>query len=61
LRYDNAMKAKPQSSEYSAFENLLGKVLSVSKTELDRRIAEDKREKPVPASRADHKDEAAHC
>jgi hypothetical protein len=46
------MKAKPQSEEYRAFENLLGKVLSVSKTELNQRIAQEKAEKQptVPAS-----------
>jgi len=42
------IKAKPQSPEYEAFENLLGSVLSVSKTELNRRIAEEKR---VPKAR----------
>lgn len=36
------MKTKPQSPEYRAFENLLGQVLTVSKTELNRRIAEEK-------------------
>ncbi len=48
------MKTKPTSPEYKAFENLLGKVLTVSKTELDRRIAEDKHEKRTSkfASRA---------
>jgi len=39
------MKSKPQSPEYKVFENLLGKVLRVPKAEIDRRIAEDKREK----------------
>ena len=42
------MKTKPQSPEYQAFENVLGKVLTVSKIELNRRIAEDKREKRIP-------------
>ena len=46
------MKTKPQSAEYKAFENLLGSVLSVSKTELNRRIAEEKREKLTPRGRA---------
>ncbi len=45
------MKTKPQSPEYKAFENLLGTVLSVSKTELNRRIAEEKRTPKAPASR----------
>lgn len=39
------MKSKPTSSEYKAFENLLGSVLSVSKTELNRRIEQEKSEK----------------
>lgn len=39
------MKPKPQSAEYEAFENLLGKVLSVPKAEITRRIEEDKRER----------------
>ena len=57
------MKTKPQSPEYKAFENLLGNVLQVSKTELNKRIEADKREKRtsktassrasgVPSSRA---------
>ena len=45
------MKAKPQSAEYKAFENLLGAVLSVSKKELNRRIEEEKRKPKAPASR----------
>jgi len=48
------MMKKPTTPEYKAFENLLGQVLSVSKTELNRRIAEDKRIKreiKSPASR----------
>jgi hypothetical protein len=44
------MKTKPQSPEYKAFENLLGQVLTVSKTELNRRIEEDKREKRTSKS-----------
>jgi len=44
------MKTKPQSAEYAAFENLLGKVLSVPKLEITRRIEEDKREKRTPKS-----------
>ncbi len=39
------MKFKPQTPEYKAFENLLGQVLTVSKTKLNRRIEEEKREK----------------
>jgi hypothetical protein len=42
------MKDKPPSPEYRAFENLLGKVLSVSKAELNQRIAQEKREKKTP-------------
>jgi hypothetical protein len=39
------MKPKPQSAEYKAFENLLGKVLTVSKAELNQRIEKEKQEK----------------
>jgi hypothetical protein len=46
------MNSKPQSPEYKAFETLLGKVLSVSKSELSMRIAEEKREKRKPKGRA---------
>jgi hypothetical protein len=45
------MKTKPQSEEYKAFETLLGRVLRVSKTELNRRIAEEKRKPKASASR----------
>ena len=44
------MKPKPESEEYKAFEALLGSVLSVSKTELNRRIDAEKR-KPKSVSR----------
>jgi hypothetical protein len=44
------MKPKPTSPEYKAFENLLGKVLTVPKAEINRRIEEDKREKRIPKS-----------
>lgn len=38
-----------KSSEFDRFDQLVGKVLSVSKTEIQRRIEEDKREtKRVP-------------
>jgi hypothetical protein len=46
------MNQKPQSVEYKAFENLLGSVLSVSKAELNRRIAQEKSEKRTPRGRA---------
>ena len=49
------MKSKPQSEEYQRFETLLGKVLSVSKAELDARLEAQKREKrasKASASRA---------
>ena len=47
------MKPKPQSQEYKAFENLLGRVIAVPKAEIWR-IEDDKREKrrPKSASRA---------
>jgi hypothetical protein len=44
------MKTKPQSAEYKSFETLLGSVLSVSKTELNRRIAQENSEKRTPKS-----------
>jgi hypothetical protein len=44
-RYDSGMNTKPTSSEYKAFENMLGQVLTVSKAELNRRIEQEKREK----------------
>jgi len=46
------MITKPSSPEYKAFENMLGTVLSVSKTELNRRIEQEKREKRTPKGRA---------
>jgi hypothetical protein len=48
------MKTKPQSDEYRAFENLLGRVLTVSKAELDKRLKKEEHEKHTPkhASRA---------
>jgi len=52
MRYHSAMKSKPQSPEYRAFENLLGSVLSVSKTELNKRIEQEKSEKRSPKGRA---------
>jgi hypothetical protein len=46
------MKTKPQSEEYRAFETILGKVLTVSKAELNLRIEEEKREKRKPKGHA---------
>lgn len=53
--------SKPQSPEYKAFEDLLGAVLSVPKTEINRRMEEERREKQssrsashVPAVQATH-------
>jgi hypothetical protein len=48
LRYDRPMKPKPQSEEYQRFESLLGRVLTVSKEELNERLKESKREKRTP-------------
>jgi hypothetical protein len=39
------MKPKPQSAEYRAFENMLGKVLTVTKAELNQRLEQEKKEK----------------
>ena len=51
------MKTKPTSAEYKAFENVLGRVLTVSKKELDSRLQQQKHEKrslksasPAPAA-----------
>jgi hypothetical protein len=44
------MNQKPQSAEYKAFESLLGQVLTVSKTELNKRIEQEKSEKRTPKS-----------
>jgi len=44
------MKPKPQSPEYKAFENLLGQVLTVSKTELNQRLKQEKQEKNASSS-----------
>jgi hypothetical protein len=44
------MKPKPQSEEYKSFESLLGKVLSVSKADLNQQIKADKQEKRIPKS-----------
>jgi hypothetical protein len=44
------MKAKPESSEYKAFEGVLSKVLSVSKAELTSRLENEKREKQISKS-----------
>jgi hypothetical protein len=44
------MKPKPTSPEYKAFEDLLAQVLTVPKTEITRRIEEDRREKRTPKS-----------
>lgn len=46
----NSMKTKPDSPEYKAFENLLGRVLTVSKAELNRRIEQEKQEKRTSKS-----------
>lgn len=43
---------KPQSEEYQRFENLLGRVLSVSKEELNRRLKENPPQKRVPKASA---------
>ena len=45
LRYPIFMESKPPTSpEFARFAQLVGKVLSVSKAEVQRRIEEDKRE-----------------
>ena len=53
-------KAKPQSEEYTLFENLLGEVLTVSKEELNRRMEADKREKRTPKSASRVSDERSN-
>jgi hypothetical protein len=46
------VKTKPQSEEYTRFENLLGEVLSVSKAEINKRMKEEKRKPKASASHA---------
>jgi len=53
------MKPKPQSGEYRAFENLLGKVLTVTKSELDQRLKNEKQEKNAAIRSTPH-DKPAH-
>jgi hypothetical protein len=50
LRYPNGMETKAATSpEFDRFDQLVGKVLSVSKADIQRRTEEDKREtKRVP-------------
>jgi len=36
------MRSKPKSAEYIKFENALGRVLKVSKIDLNRMLAEEK-------------------
>jgi hypothetical protein len=55
-----AMKTKPTSPEYKAFENLLGKVLIVTKVELNQRLKEEKQGKNPPEP-AIQNDKPAHC
>lgn len=47
-------RPQPQSDEYKSFEDLLGKVLSVSKAELNERMkkTEQEKHKPRASSRA---------
>ena len=52
------MKPKPQSDEYRAFENVLGKVLTVTKSELNDRLKSEKQEKKVSEVQ---NDKPAHC
>jgi len=47
------MKSKPKSDEYKRFENVLGKVLKVSHSELKDRIEAEKAAKKQPSS-SDH-------
>lgn len=39
-------KVQPNNAEFARFKNALGKILKVSKTELKRRLEEEKR-KPI--------------
>jgi hypothetical protein len=57
VRYDSAMKSKPQSEEYKRFESLLSGVLTVSKAELKERLETAKREKQTPKSASRASDE----
>ena len=51
--YDEPVKSKPKSDEYKAFENVLGKVLKVSHTELKDRLEKEKAAKKQTSS-SDH-------
>jgi len=53
------MSTKPQSPEYKAFENVLGKVLTITKAELNQRLENEKQEKR-PSQPKNHKDKPAH-
>ncbi len=54
------MKPKPQSEEYTRFENLLGEVLTVSKEELNRRMEADKCEKRTSKSASPASDDPSN-
>ena len=60
IAYTISMKPKPQSKEYRAFENMLGKVLTITKAELNQRLEKEKREK-VNSRPQFRNDKPAHC
>jgi hypothetical protein len=59
-RYHADMRSKPQSEEYRNFENLLGKVLSVSKEDLKAQMDADKKEKRIAKSASRVSDERSN-
>jgi hypothetical protein len=53
LRYDNAMKPVPDNPEFARFTDAMRSIVKVSKAELNKRIAAEKKRKVKPsASRA---------
>lgn len=51
LSYHCDMKMPPKSPEFTRFTNAMGKILKVSKVELQKRLEEEKRKPKAPASR----------
>jgi hypothetical protein len=44
-RYDNAMKTPPKNPEFARFTDAMRTIMKVSKTELQRRMEDDKKAK----------------
>lgn len=54
------MQSKPHSEEYRKFANLLGRVLSVSKADLNRQMEKDKQEKRIAKPTSHIADQNTH-